>query len=303
MELRQLRYFITVADELHFTRAAQRLGIAQPPLSQQVRRLERDLGIQLFDRNNRHVQLTDAGRAFLTEARLTVAHASRAIEVARRTREPHSGRLSIGGQTTVDVSVIPRLLPRFLRQHPDISVMLQTPLTPLEQVGMLLEDQIDVGFLRLPVRHAALAVRPIFRERLLAALPRRHPLARHRVVTLQELASSTFVMFRRSNAPGLYDAIMGAWRSAGMKPRVLEETMRTAAILSLVAAGRGISLMPRAAAGLGRPGVVFRPVRPALPTVEMGVAHRRAETSPIVRAFLDLVDSVFPRPVVRPSEP
>jgi DNA-binding transcriptional LysR family regulator len=301
MELRQLRYFVAVADELHFTRAAARLGMAQPPLSQQIRRLERDLGVHLFDRTNRHVQLTDAGRAFLDEATLTLTHADRAVDVARHARKPQAGRLVIGAQATAEVSVFPRLLPRFLKRYPDVDVMLRTPLTPAEQVVMLRQHRIDVGFLRLPVRDPALVALPILREPLLAVLPLRHPLAPRRSVSLQELASSTFVMFRRANAPGLYDVIMGAWKAAGLKPKILEDTMRMPTILSLVAVERGVSLVPRAAMGLGRQGIVFRPIRPPLPTVEMGVAYRRAEASSTVWAFLDMTGAVYRKPLPRQS--
>jgi DNA-binding transcriptional LysR family regulator len=301
MELRQLRYFVAVADELHFTRAAARLGMAQPPLSQQIRRLERDLGVHLFDRTNRHVQLTEAGRAFLDEAKLTLTHADRAVDVARRARKPQAGRLVIGAQATAEVSVFPRLLPRFLKRYPDVDVMLQTPLAPAEQVVMLRQHRIDVGFLRLPVRDPALVALPILREPLVAVLPLRHPLAWRRSVSLQELASSTFVMFGRANAPGLYDVIMGVWKATGLKPKILEDTMRMPTILSLVAVERGVSLVPRAAIGLGRQGIVFRPVRPALPTVEMGVAYRRAEASSTVWAFLDMIGAVYRRPLPRQS--
>lgn len=158
---------------------------------------------------------------------------------------------------------------------------------------MLRDGQIDVGFVRLPVHDAAIVALPILREPLVAALPSRHPLARRRYVRLRELASSTFVMFRRTNAPGLHDLIMGVWRAPGLKPKVLEESMRMPTILSLVAIRRGVSLVPRGAIGLGRAGVVFRPVRPPLPRVEMGVAYRRAETSPIVNVLLDIVEHVF----------
>jgi DNA-binding transcriptional LysR family regulator len=293
MELRQLRYFAAVADELHFTRAAARLGIAQPPLSQQVRRLEQELGVKLLERTNRRVQLTDVGRAFLIEAKLTLAQADRATKVAKGTQKPQVGRLVIGAQVTAEVSVLPRLLPRFLKRLPDVNVLLQSPLNPREQVAMLRGGQIDVGFLRLPIRDPALVVLPILREALIAVLPIRHPLARRRYVTLPELALSTFVMFQRSNAPGLYDVIMGVWKAAGLQPRVLEESMRMPTVLGLVAIGRGVSFVPRAAIGLGRKGVVFRPVQPSLPTIEMGVAYRRAETSPMVNVFLDIVETVF----------
>ncbi len=305
MELRQLRYFVAVADKLHFTRAAAGLGIAQPPLSQQVRRLEHDLGVRLFDRTNRRVQLTEVGRAFLTEAKLTLAQADRAVDVARRARKPQAGRIVIGAQGAADVSVFPRLLPRFLKRYPGVDVMLQTPLPPLEQVAMLRDGRIDVGFVRLPVRAPALVVVPILSEALVAALPVRHPLARRRTVTLRELAASTFVMFRRPFAPGNYDIIMGVWRAAGLKPKVLEEAMRIQTILSLIAMRRGVSLVPASARGLGRQGVVFRPVRPPLPKVGLGVAYRRSDTSPIVNAFLDMVAAVFrvplPRSLPRPA--
>jgi DNA-binding transcriptional LysR family regulator len=303
MELRQLRYFVAVADELHFTRAAARLGIAQPPLSQQVRRLEKDLGVQLLERTNRRVQLTDFGRAFLIEAKLTLAQADRAVDIAKGMRKAQPGRLVIGAQVTAEVSVLPRLLPRFLKRLPDVNVLLQSPLNPREQVAMLRGGQIDVGFLRLPVHDPALVVLPILREALVAALPIRHPLARRRYVTLQDLASSTFVMFRRANAPGLHDIIMGVWKTAGLKPKVLEEAMRMPAILSLIAIGRGVSLVPRATTGLGRPGVAFRPVRPAPPTVAMGVAYRRSETSPVVNIFLDIVETAFRKHLPRRKAP
>jgi LysR family transcriptional regulator, benzoate and cis,cis-muconate-responsive activator of ben and cat genes len=305
MELRQLRYFVAVADELHFTRAAARLEIAQPPLSQQVRRLEHDLGVRLFDRTNRRVQLTDVGRAFLMEAKLTLAQADRAIDAARRARTSSGGRIVIGAQGSAEVIVFPRVLPRFLKRRPAVDVTVQSPLTPAEQVAMLRNGQIDVGFLRLPVQDPALVVVPILSEPLVAALPMRHLLARRRSVTLQELAASTFVMFRRQNAPGMYGIIMGIWRAAGLKPKVLEDTMRMQTILSLIAVGRGVSLVPTSAMGLGRRGVVFRPVRPSLPKVGMGVAYNPANRSPLVSALLDIVEAVFrvqlPRSLPRPA--
>jgi DNA-binding transcriptional LysR family regulator len=236
----------------------------------------------------------------LTEAKHTLTQADRAVDAARRARTPHAGRLVIGAQATAEVSVLPRLLPRFLRRYPHVDVMLQTPLTPQEQVAMLKQHQIDVGFLRLPVRDSALRALPLLHEPLLAVLPRRHPLARRRSVSLQELAASTFLMFRRSNAPGLHDVIMGVWKTVGVTPKVLKEAMRMPTILSLVAAERGVSLVPRGATGLGRKGIVFRPVRPPLPMVEMGVAYRRGEHSLTVRAFLDMTGVVFHTSLPRP---
>jgi DNA-binding transcriptional LysR family regulator len=192
MELRQLRYFVVVADELHFTRAAARLGIAQPPLSKQVRRLEQELGVQLFDRTNRRVGLTAVGRAFLIEAQLALAHADRAVDVANDLRKLQTGRLVIGAQATAEVTVLPRLLPRFRKKFPDVKVLLVSPLTPLEQAAMLKDGQLDVGFVRLPIRDPAVVALPILREPLVAALPSRSPLTRRRYVTLRQELEATW---------------------------------------------------------------------------------------------------------------
>src|SRR5919197_1455718 len=169
MELRHLRYFVAVAEELHFGRAAQRLHIAQPPLSQQIRRLEHDLGVTLFHRTNRRVALTDAGRVFLVEARSTLAQAERAREVASRAAREDGGALAIGYMASAEVNVFPRLLPAFRRRHPNIEITFQL-LGASEQLEALREGQIHAGFLRLPATGRALTVRSILREPLVVVL-------------------------------------------------------------------------------------------------------------------------------------
>ena len=293
MELRHLRYFVAVAEDLHFGRAADRLGIAQPPLSQQIRRLEAELGTRLLHRTNRRVQLSDVGRAFLAEAKLTLLQADRARDVVRRVKGGEFGQLIIGHQATAEVSVFPRLLPTFTKRHPEVAIAFQTPLLPHEQFEMLRDGRIHVGFLRLPAKDRRLVVVPILREPLVAALPARHPLAKRRSVTLRALSTEPFVFFRRQKISGFYDVVMDIWRRAGQKPRMLEQTTRMHTVMSLVAIGRGVSLVPRSARGFGGKGVVCRPVRPRLPLVEFGIAYNPANPSGLVRAFLEVVETVF----------
>ena len=293
MELRHLRYFVAVAEELHFGRAAQRLHIAQPPLSQQIRRLEEDLGDRLFHRTNRRVELTDAGRAFLVEARLTLAQAERAREVVSRTARGEVGQLLVGHMASAELSVFPRLLPAFRRRHPGVEVVFQL-VGESEQLQMLRDGQIHAGFMRAPAADRALTVKPIFREPLVAVLPTRHPLARRRSVALAELRDERFVLFPRGFAPAYYDALMAIFRDAGVEPRVVHDTNRFHTMLSLVATGRGVTLTGKCVERLGRPGIVCRPLRPRAPNIETAIAYDPRNPSPLLRAFLAVVDRVFP---------
>jgi DNA-binding transcriptional LysR family regulator len=292
VELRHLRYFIAVADELHFGRAAQRLHIAQPPLSQQIRRLEQELGVSLFDRTNRRVELTDAGRAFLVEARLTLTQAERAAHVASQAARGEAGKLIVGHMTSAELNVFPRLLPVFRKRYPDVDLAFQL-LGASEQFRMLHEGQIHAGFLRLPATDRGLTVKPIVRERLVVVLPEGHPLARRRSLMLRTLGSERFVLFPRRHAPGYYDALVAICRQAGVDPTIVQETTRLHTALSLVATGRGISLMPKCVGRLQRPGIVCRPLRGPVPDTEMGLAYNPANRSRLLRAFVAVVDEVF----------
>ena len=292
VELRHLRYFVAVAEELHFGRAAQRLHIAQPPLSQQIRRLEQDLGGALFLRTNRRVQLTDAGRALLVEARLTLAQAERAREVVSRTARGEVGQLIIGHMASAELNVFPRLLPVFRKRLPGIDLVFQL-VGESEQLQMLRDGQIHAGFLRYPAPDRTLTVKPIFREPLVVVLPERHPLARRRSLTLSALRGERFVLFPRRFAPAYYDALMAIFRNAGVEPKVVHDTNRLHTTLSLVATGRGVSLAGKCVERLGRPGVVCRPLRPRVPDIEMAVAYDPRNPSRLLRAFVTVVDDVF----------
>jgi DNA-binding transcriptional LysR family regulator len=291
MELRHLRYFVAVAEELHFGRAATRLGIAQPPLSQQIRQLEQELGAALFTRTKRRVELTPAGRAFLEHSRQILAETERAKRVARRAGRGEIGRLAIGFVSSADLDVLPRALRVWHERFPDVEVELHALLTAA-QVDALLRGRLDVGFIRLPIDQTSLVVESIRREPLVVALPERHPLARAARVRLADLASETMLLFARHTAPGYFDVFIGACRRAGFTPRVLSPgSMQTN--LALVSAGLGVSLMPASIRNLRRAGVVYRPLAPPVPQVEMAIAHRRDETSAIATAFVQTVRDVL----------
>jgi DNA-binding transcriptional LysR family regulator len=293
MELRHLRYFVAVAEELHFSRAASRLHMAQPPLSQQIRQLEQELGVALFTRTKRRVEMTPAGGAFLEEARRVLAQAERGVRPAQRAGRGEIGHLAIGFVPSADLDLLPRVLRVWGAQFPHVEIELHA-LLPAAQVEALLDGRIHIGFVRLPLDDSGLAVESIQREPLLAVLPRGHRLARSVRVRLPDLAGDTMILFPRHIAPGYYDVFVNACRRAGFTPRVLHPgSMQTN--LALVSAGLGVSLLPASIRNLRRAGVVYRPLAPPVPQVEMAVAYRRAERSAVLPAFLEVTHDVVRR--------
>ena len=292
MELRHLRYFVAVAEELHFGRAARRLHIAQPPLSQQIRVLERDLGVTLLQRTSRRVLLTDAGRAFLVEARSTLAQAARATQVASRAAGGEIGQLIVGHMASAELIVFPRLLPVFRKRCPGVELTLRL-LGVTEQFEMLRTGEIHVGFLRLPATDRGVTVKPIVGEPLVVALPERHGLARRRTLSLRALRGERLLLFPRSHAPGYYDLLMAICRQAGLEPTIALETRHLHTVLSLVATGHGVSLVPRCVARLGRPGIVCRAVRPSPRNIEIGIAYDPTTPSALARTFVSVAHEVF----------
>jgi DNA-binding transcriptional LysR family regulator len=287
MELRHLRYFVAVAEELHFGRAAERLHIAQPPLSRQIRDLERELGVELFVRVPRGVDLTPAGHAFLPEARLTLAQAERARRTARRAAEGETGRLRVGFvEAAADAAVLPDVLGFFRTWRAEIGISL-FEMDAGQQAEALRTDRIDLGILHSPPLDAErwLDVDPIYDDPILVALPAAHPLARERL-TLTALADEPFVLVPRPSAPALWDALIARCQGAGFSPRVVQEAAGWHTIAGLVAAGVGVAFAPRSLAQLQRPGVAWR----SLPDlgVEMRVyaAWRQGEPSPVRDRFV-----------------
>lgn len=285
MELRQLRYFIAVAEELHFTRAAARLHIAQPPLSQQIRALELELHTQLLRRTSRNVELTAAGQAFLEEARRTVAQAERAAQVARQAAKGPTALLRLGFVDSSLHGYVPVLLRRYRREHPEVHVMLSERSSG-QQVEAIQRGELQVGLLRPPRGGPQLALEEIGRERLVAALPSDHPLRSRREIGVDDLSGQPLVFFQRSIAPGLHDQLMGLFRAAGLFPMIVEEASEGHTIVGLVAAGLGVSLVPETLSRWRQRDVVYRPLANPPAWVAMCVGWRRGDRSEVVATFL-----------------
>jgi DNA-binding transcriptional LysR family regulator len=287
VELRQLRYFIAVAEELHFSRAAARLHMAQPPLSQQIKQLEAELHTQLLWRTKRRVELTEAGEAFLEEARKTLAQAEYAARVAQSTGAGKTGQLRLGFIDTATYGFLPRLLRVFRERHPNIQVVLHE-MTSGELVEALKRAEIQLAVLRPTRAGSQLSFHEIGREKLLVALPSGHRLARLQQVPVKELGEEGWVLFPRLLSPGLHDQLLGICQKAGFTPRVVQEVREGHTIVGLVAAGLGITVIAESLRHWRRPGVVFRPLKAATAWLPMSIAWRRDERAPTVHSFVEI---------------
>lgn len=294
MELRHLRYFVAVAEELNFGRASVRLRIAQPPLSRQIRDLEREIGARLFERVSRGVELTPAGRAFLPEARLTLAQAERAQRTAQRAANGETGRLRVGFvEAATHSGILPDVLSFFRAHLPSVGLSL-FELDALRQADAFQEGRIDVGILHAPPLDAArwLRVEPIYTERVILALPKAHALAARPRLQLASLANESFVAFPRVVAPEMYDEILASCRRAGFSPRIVQEAAGWHTLASLVSAGVGIGVVPRSIAEFAQHGVVYRPVRMLDVQMSLSAVWKRAERSPVRERFVAALTSV-----------
>lgn len=294
MELRHLRYFVAVAEELHFGRAAERLHIAQPPLSRQIRDLEEELGVPLFDRVARGIELTPAGRAFLPEARLTLAQAERAQRSAQRAAKGEIGRLRVGFVEAATYSaILPNVLGFFRMHLPQIGLSL-FEMSSGEQEEAFRDGRIDLGMLDNPPPDAErwLNVEPVYADPLVAALPESHPLAAAARVTLADLAGDSFVLFPRSDVPRLYDEFIASCRAAGFSPRVVQQAAGWHTLAGLVGAGVGTGFVPRSLADARRPGIVYKRVRGLTVAVEMSAAWKKGDTSPVRERFVTALRAV-----------
>lgn len=291
MELRQLRYFTVLAEELHFGRAAKRLSLTQPPLSQAILNLERELGVRLFERTRRRVALTHAGKAFREEAWQTLARADRAVEHAQRAGRGEVGRLAVGFLANTAYTLLPLVLRDFALGFPGVTLDLRELAIP-QQVEALRRENIDVGLLRPPVADAELEAETILEEPFVLALPAGHALGGLKRVPAQRLAAEPFVMFPRTAGFVFHDLIMGFCLRAGFAPRVAQEVNQTHAVIGLVSAGIGVALVPASAQKIGLAGVVYRPLREATPLASVAIARRRADASPVVAAFLEVARRV-----------
>jgi DNA-binding transcriptional LysR family regulator len=292
MELRHLRYFLTLAEELHFGRAAERLHIAQPPLSQQIRQLETELGFDLFHRTKRTVQLTEAGQVFLEEVQRIFKLLEQAIQIGQKTSRGEAGQLVIGFVSSASYNVLPTIFRRFRTDFPGVILELRE-LTTNQQTQWLKEGQIDVGFVRPPVEDTQFKTENVFRETLVVALPEEHPLAKQSNISLASLCSESFVLFSRTYAPGLYDTLISLCQQAGFSPQVSQEAIQMQTIVSLVAADMGVAIVPASLQHLQRTGVVYKALQEPTPEVGINMIWRRHDTSPTVHRFLEVVRQVF----------
>jgi DNA-binding transcriptional LysR family regulator len=301
MELWHLRYFIAVAEEGHITRAAERLGMQQPPLSQRIKAIERELDVQLFRRKARGVELTDAGSAFLKNARALLAQFDHTFETTRRAARGEEGEICVGIVPTGPFHpFVPRVIRAFREAYPQVLLRLEERLGE-ELIELVRTEQIDAAFTRTPgADREGLVVHRLLEEPMLVALNSEHPLVRktgeghktsegHGALLLKNLARETFI-FYRPLAAGLNEVMMAACRAAGFSPRLGQEAPRVTSALSLVAVGLGITLVPASLRHLRMDGVVYRPLRGSVqPKAPIDITSRRGDPSAVVRHFVQLV--------------
>jgi DNA-binding transcriptional LysR family regulator len=292
-DLRLLRYFVAVAEELHFGRAAERLHVAQPGLSQQIKVLERLLGVRLLERTSRQVRLTAAGGVLLTESRRLLAETARVADRVRRTGRGEIGRLTVAAIGSATYDVVPRLLRAHRERYPDVELVLREMSTPA-QVQALRAGEIDVGLLRLPADTADLATHTVREDRMALMLPETHPLARKARVPLRALAREPLIIFPAAPRPSWADTVIAACREAGFEPIVAQEAMESATVVSFVAAGIGIAVVPEGLKVLARAGVVFRLVAPPAPVTRLAAVYRVGALPPVVGAVITLMRELWP---------
>jgi DNA-binding transcriptional LysR family regulator len=284
MELRHLRYFAAVADELNFTRAARKLHVAQPALSRQIRQLEDELGVKLLERNHHGVRLTEAGKAFVIEATALLKQSEQAIRVARDRSQTAGGQLKLGYIWGLFHSAVPGMLERFRQQSPEIAVHL-FDLSPLQQTEALAEGRLDAGFIGFEPDTVGLQKRRIGSCTFVAVLPVNHQAARKSAVRLSSLADEFFLGISDQTYPVASRYVTEACHKAGFKPRFLQMVERGYTILGLVAAKCGVALVPESLNAMSHPGIVFRPLTEP-PVADLYLAWRAPEPSPALAKFL-----------------
>jgi DNA-binding transcriptional LysR family regulator len=289
VELRHLRYFVAVAEELHFGRAAQRLHIVQPALSKQIANLENEIGVQLFHRTKRRVTITAAGQALYDEVRGILQRIERAIETAQMTAAGQIGSLDIGFVGPAMWSVLPGLLESHHHRLPDVRFRL-SELSSVAQIARLRDGTLDAGFVRLPLHdYDDLEFAVVLREAFVVTLPEVHPAAALPVVELSTLAAEPFIFVPRRVEPGFYDRCIALCHSSGFSPTIVEEGTGPTAIIGMVAAGLGITLSPTSILNAPWPRVAFRELSPLGVELELAVVTRREEHSAALRGFLETI--------------
>ena len=289
MELRQLRYFVAVAEAGNFSRAAERLYVSQPPLSTQIKSLERELGVRLLERSNRGVSLTAAGSVFFAETRALLARLEHAKSQALQAERGEAGVLSIGFVSIADYSILPPTLKSFRAQYPRVEVELHE-LTTDAQIRELRAARLDLGIGLAPVDEPDLEFEPVLRESLVLAAPSEGPVSKGAgAIDLRTLAKTSFIIPPREIGPGLYDLIISHCRSFGFTPRITQEARQMQTVIGLVSAGMGVALVPSSVRNLKRTGVQYRPLRGKPALIESGLLRLRGHDGPLTARFAEVL--------------
>ncbi|MDJ0591220.1 MAG: LysR family transcriptional regulator [Pleurocapsa sp. MO_226.B13] len=292
MEFRQLRYFVAVAEELNFGRAAKRLYISQQALSKQILNLEDELEIQLFYRSKYQVKLTEAGAVFLKESRQLLNQAQKAVQLSKRAARGEIGQIKLSFVASALHSILPKILRIFRESYPDVEIIMNENSTH-DQVQALLKNESDLGFLYLPIEDKSFNIQPILEESLAVVLPKGHPLSTLEKLPLKVLKNESFILHPRYEGPVLYDRLISLCESAGFVPEVVQEVPASKTRIGLVAAGLGISFVFANLQNLINTEVVYKQLNEVEIALQLAVVWRKDNTSVVLQKFLEVIGNII----------
>ncbi|RTL49435.1 MAG: LysR family transcriptional regulator [Rhodocyclaceae bacterium] len=289
MEFRQLKYFTVLAEELNYGRAAAKLHISQPPLTRQIQQMEEELGVQLFLRTPKGVELTAAGQLFLEDAVNVMALMQRATERTQLAGSGHLGRIDVGIFGSAMLNVIPRLLLTFRNLYPNVDMALHN-MNKTQQIEALREKRLTIGFNRIIPESDDMVIERVLTERILVAVNRSHKFAYLREIPLPDIANQPLIVFPKIARPSFADDVIALCRAEGFHPNIVQEVEDVVTGVALVSSGFGISMVPESGANLKLPGVVYRPLKKTpSPSIDLSCVYRKNDQSPILQAFLDII--------------
>lgn len=294
MELRHLRYFVAVAEELSFTRAAERLHIGQPPLSHQIQMLEAEVGAQLLERSKRWVRLTQAGKLFLDDARRVLALSEQAVQTARRAERGEAGELRVGFTFSTPLTpLFATVINRYRQRYPGVTLTLQE-MSTFAQIDAIADRRLDLGLVRPPEQALpeAVTLTVLRRDPLVLVLPTAHPLASQPTLAISDLKGQPLVMYPKSAGTGIHPQVLRLCKEAGFVPTIAVEAGEASTIIGLVAAGSGISVLPSSFEIIRLDGVCYRPLADPEANTALLLAQRRDDASPLVAAFVAVAQEV-----------